>query len=199
MTILEDTNQKIGKHTAVNKYFEAQNIDIIRQRLPCGDYVLANEMIFDVLKRKQDRGIPVKMMDLMGTYDVCVDEKFSIQELVGDVCGRQHSRFRDELILAKNNGIKLVVLVENNHEIVYNRKGRLIENQPIRRLEDLHKWVNPRLWIFQSGKQKYPTATKGITLQKACATMRAKYGVEFMFCTTEEAGENIVRILSGEI
>lgn len=196
MTIIEDTNQKIGKHEAVNKHFAQQGIDVIRTRLPVGDYVLANEKTDDVFARKEARGITVKMMDLLGTYTVAVDEKYSIQELVGDVCGKSHDRFRDELKLAQNNGIKLYILVRNDPELVYDRNGTTVSNKTITNLKDLHKWVNPRLWIFQRGKQKYPKATKGITLQKACHTLQEKYGCEFVFCSSKDAGKKIIELLT---
>lgn len=196
MTVLEDTNQKVGKHSAVNMYFDSCGVDVIRQRLPCGDYVLANEKVFDAMQRKQSRGIPVKMMDLLGTYDVCVDEKFSMLELVGDVCGPQHARFRDECVLAQNNGIKLYILVENDPEVVYDKHGMYVANKTITSLKDLHSWVNPRLWIFYHGKQKYPKATKGLTLQKVCYTLQRKYGVEFVFCSSKDAGAKILEILT---
>lgn len=196
ITIIEDSNQKVGKHDAVNEYFEKNGIEVVRQRLPVGDYVLMTDKAKDVFDRKASRGIPVKMMDLLGTYDIAIDEKFSIQELVGDICGKAHERFRDECILAANNGIRLVVLVRNDREIVYNKNGKLIVNDTITDLKDLHKWVNPRLWIFQSGKQKYPRATKGITLEKACYSMEKKYGVKFMFCSSTDAGAKIVKLLT---
>ena len=196
MTIIEDTNQKIGKHEAVNKYFAQQGIDVIRTRLPVGDYILANEKTDDVFTRKEARGITVKMMDLLGTYTVAVDEKYSIQELVGDVCGKSHDRFRDELKLAQNNGIKLFILVRNDPELVYDRNGTTVSNKTITNLKDLHKWVNPRLWIFQRGKQKYPKATKGIVLAKCCFTIQEKYGCEFVFCSSKDAGKKIIELLT---
>lgn len=196
MTIIEDTNQKVGKHEAVNKYFEEQGIEVVRTRLPVGDYILANEKTYDVFSRKAARGIPVKMMDLIGTYTVAVDEKFSIQELVGDVCGKDHERFRDELLLAQNNGIKLYIVVRNDPELVYSKNGTTVSNKTITDLKDLHKWVNPRLWIFQKGKQKYPRATKGITLQKACHTLETKYGCSFVFVSSKNAGAKIIELLT---
>jgi ribosome-associated protein len=42
----------------------------------------------------------------------------------------------------------------------------------------------------------YPTATKGITLKKACITMTQKYGVEFMFCRPNEAAEKVIELLA---
>lgn len=56
--------------------------------------------LMDVINRKNERGVPVKKMDFLGTYNVTVDTKKDIQELVGDICGKQHARFRDECILA---------------------------------------------------------------------------------------------------
>ena len=122
------------------------------------------------------------MMDLLGTYSVAIDSKFSIQELCGDVCGKQHERFRDECILAQNNGIKLIVLVENEDGITD--------------LRDLHRWVNPRLWIRRGGKQLYPNATRGVTLMKSCMTMQKKYGVQFAFAHPWHAGAAIADLLS---
>lgn len=171
MIILEDTRQQDSKHRAKEKWFAEHGIEVRRTKLYCGDYTLPTDQ------------------------SVCIDTKKDIQELVSNICGKQHERFRNECIRAQESGIKLIILVENDYEVVYNRKGHLIENYPIHDLRDLHKWVNPRLWIFQSGKKKYPTATKGVTLQKACMTMQAKYGVEFQFCRSNEAAERIVEIL----
>lgn len=198
MKIIEDVNQKLGKHNSVNKYFSEHGIEVVRQRLPVGDYVLANEKTEDVFARKAARGIPVKMMDLLGTYNICVDEKYSIQELVSDVCGPSHDRFRDELKLAQNNGIRLIILVRNDPEVVYDRKGTYVANKTIRDLNELHTWVNPRLWIFRRGQQAYPKATKGITLQKACTTIREKYGTEFVFVSSKDAGRKIIELLTAQ-
>ena len=181
ITLLEDVNNKPGKHKLKNDIWTANGIEVIRQRLPVGDYVLMNDKISDVLTRKAKRGIPVKMMDLMGAYNVAVDSKFDIQELCQDVCGKQHDRFRDECILAQNNGIKLCVVVENKDNI--------------QKLTELHSWVNPRLFIRRGGRQLYPTAVRGVTLMKACMTMQHKYGCEFLFCTPQESAAVIYNLL----
>lgn len=193
MVILEDQAQKMDKHKLKNLYWQKNGIDVIRMPLPVGDYIIGSEKVMDVIARKKMRGIAPKKMDFLGTYDVCVDSKFDIQELISDICGKQHDRFRDECILAMNNGIKLYILVENKGGQI---KGSKIVNPTIRRLEDLHKWVNPRLCIFKSGKQAYPSATKGVTLMKACMTIKRKYGTEFVFTTPEESGAEIVRLLN---
>ena len=169
MIILEDTRQQAQKHDLKHKWFEQNGITIRRQALYVGDYTLPTDQ------------------------SVCIDSKFSIQELVGDICGKQHERFRNECIRAQEAEIKLIILVEN-------RGGHIKDNiiQPtIHSLEELHRWKNPRLFIFSGGKQKYPSATRGVTLQRACMTMRAKYGVEFMFTTPEKSAEKIVELLKG--
>lgn len=171
MIILEDTRQQAQKHDIKGRWFAEHGIEVRRCKLYYGDYTLPTDQ------------------------SVCIDTKKDIQELVGDICGKQHERFRNECIRAQEAGIKLIVLVEN----VGGKVGRgEIYNPTITRLEDLHKWKNPRLFIFYGGKQKYPRATRGVTLQKACMTLKAKYGVEFLFTTPEKSAEKIVELLTGE-
>ena len=185
MTILEDVNNKSGKHGVKNDFWTASGIEVVRQRLPVGDYVLMNDKIQDVFTRKEKRGISVKMMDLLGSYDIAVDSKKDIQELVSDICGKSHDRFRDECVLAQNNGIKLIILVENTAGITD--------------LRELHRWVNPRLFIRRGGKQLYPKATRGVTLMKSCITMEKKYApLQFLFCHPNESGQKILELLGGD-
>lgn len=214
MILISDKGQQKGKHTAKENYWQKQGIEVLTMPLPCGDYIIANERVMDVINRKSERGIPVKKMDFLGTYDVTVDTKKDIQELVGDICGKQHARFRDECILAQNNGIKLYVLVQNAGGLVNGTKD--IYNPTIRNLDDLHRWRNPRLFEMKrtneiigyyrsSGNpiykrvQKYPAATRGETLMKACKTMQKKYEVEFIFCSNSEQGAKVIELLQREV
>ena len=50
--------------------------------LPCGDYIIADDKVMDVINRKKERGIPVKKMDFLGTYNVTVDTKNSQEMFV---------------------------------------------------------------------------------------------------------------------
>lgn len=111
---------------------------------------------------------------------------------------KRHGFFHRGLKRAQSSGIRLIVLVDN-------REG-------VKNIDDLFRWVNGRLkiWVnsgqiigyYKNGKprykkaQKYPNAMTGERLAKACLTMQLKYGVEFQFCTPEEAGERILSILS---
>lgn len=168
-TLMIDTRQQVGKHTIKDKYFESVGVPIVRSKLPVGDY------------------------GCMQNMSVVVDTKKDIQELVSDICGKQHERFRRELELAQDNGIKLYVIVENRGK--YIDKKQTVYTPTIKSLDELNKWENPRLFISRNGKQLFPTATRGITLQKACHTMQEKYGVTFLFCTPEESGKKILDIL----
>lgn len=195
MKLIEDSNNQIGKHIRKNEWWAANGIEVIRQRLPVGDYILVNDKVQDVLDRKAARGIPVKMMDLIGTYNAVCDSKKDIAELVGDLCGKSHARFKDELLLAQNNGIKLYILVEDDGGYV--DKRNTIYNKPVRSIQDLFSWKNPRLFIWRNGKQLYPTATKGATLAKVCMTIEQKYGCKFVFCSHAESAKKILELLGG--
>lgn len=193
MIVIEDKGQQDKKHEMKYLYFESRSIYWERYPLPCGDYILGNDAVMDVIARKQKRGLEPKKMDFLGTYSVCVDTKKDIQEIIGNVCGKQHARFRDECILAQNNGIKLFILVENL--------------DCVKSIDDLEMWSNPRLktqkWITTPlGERrkvlKYPDATKGQTLAKAMRTMEEKYGVQFLFCRPEDAGAKIIELLTSE-
>lgn len=197
IALIEDKAQKDNKHVIKNNYWKKQGIEVFRYPLPVGDYVLANEKVMDVIARKKVRGMEPKKMDFLGSYDVCVDSKFSIEELEKDICGKDHERFRDELILAKNNGIRLYIVVENSGGLIKHTKD--IYNPVIRNLKDLHKWANPRLFVWRNKKQVYPNATRGIKLQKACYTMQERYNCRFLFTTPEQSGEMIVRLLNGRM
>ena len=170
MIILSDSRQQKGKHTIKEKWFADNGIELRTTKLYVGDYTLPTDQ------------------------SVCVDTKKDIQELIGDVCGKQHTRFRDECVRAQESNIQLYIVVENRGGLI---KGtRDIYNPQINRLEELHNWKNPRLFIFRAGKQLYPTATRGITLQKICHTMQTKYGVKFLFCKPEESAPLIFKLLT---
>ena len=170
MILLEDTRQQVKKHDIKHQWFEKNGITIRRQALYVGDYTLPTDQ------------------------SICIDTKKDIQELVGCICGKQHERFRNECIRAQEAGIRLIILTEN----IGGKVGRgEIYNPTITKLEELHRWKNPRLFIFERGRQKYPNATRGITLQKACMTMKAKYGVEFLFTTPMKSAQKIVELLKG--
>lgn len=194
LLLIEDKGQKEGQHILKNRYFENNEIEVLRAPLPVGDYIIADDKVSDVIHRKAKRNMEVKKMDFIGTYAVAVDTKKDMQEIIGNICGKSHPRFRDECILAQNNGIKLYVLIENA--------------DGVKSVEDVFKWRNPRLerynrikymqscgkWLNASIPITPPTSGK--TLAKSMLTMQLKYGVEFVFCRPEEAGKKIIELLT---
>ena len=196
MIIFEDMGQKEDKHIVKNQWFYENGIEVVRVPVPIGDYFIANDKAMDVLKRKEKRGNKPKKMDFLGTYSVAVDTKENIGEIINNICGKAHGRFRDECILAQNNGIQLYILVENEDGVTC--------------IDDLFKWQNPRLhrynkikYMHNLGKWQHiklpkKPPTKGETLAKAMITMESEYGVRFLFCHPNDAGEKIIKLLEGE-
>lgn len=170
MIILEDSRQQNGKHDNKGEYFSKNGIEVKRTKLYVGDYTLPTNQ------------------------SVCIDTKKDIQELIGDICGKSHERFRNELLRAQESGIKLIILTEDDGG--YCDKKKSIYNKPVTCIEDLFHWSNPRLFIWQKGVQKYPKATKGKTLAKCLLTLQEKYGCEFQFCRKKDCGQMIVELLS---
>lgn len=197
MVLIEDMAQKEGKHILKNDYWKSEGVEVKRLPLPVGDYIKMNDKVEEVIIRKEGRNIPVKKLDLLGTYKVAVDSKYGIEELCTDICGPQHERFRDECILAMNNNIKLIILVENEGGKVTKKSD--VEQPYIDSLEHLHKWINPRLFLYDRRYgQKYPRAVRGLQLMKAAMSMRQKYGVQFEFCKPGDAGKRIMELLEQE-
>lgn len=178
MIILEDSRQQVGKHDQKHRWFSENGIEIRRTKLYVGDYSLPTDQ------------------------SVCIDTKKDFQEIIGNLTGHkkdkngktEHDRLVEETERAREAGIRLIYLIENEGGEI--KKGKNIYNPVITKLEDVHKWVNPRLFIFEHGKQKYPKATKGITLQKMLYTFSAHHGCEFMFCHPKDAGRIIVELLT---
>lgn len=117
---------------------------------------------------------------------VIVDRKQNLTEVCSNVC-QDHDRFRRELVLAKENGIQLIILCEHGKDI--------------KSLEDVIFWKNPRSEKRKKIDGKWQTvqtnAMKGDVLYKILTTLEEKYGVRFEFCDKEETGRKIVEILGG--
>ena len=90
MKIIEDTRQQSGKHEIKHKCFDEMNVELIRCKLPFGDYA------------------PVPPLS--------IDTKASIDEIANNICGtrEEHKRFIRECKAAKEAGCDLYILVEND-------------------------------------------------------------------------------------
>lgn len=146
MLIVEDTRNQVGKHKILNAELKKMGHEIIRSKLLVGDYVKLEKPI------------------------VCIDTKKDYLELANNICGKSHERFRNECLRAKNYGLRLVVLVE--------------EEIPA------EQWNSPC-----RANKKPITQVKGETLAKAMKTMTEKYGVEFRYCDKRNTAKVIVQLL----
>lgn len=87
MVIQEDTRQQAGKHDIKHAYFSKNGVDLVRCKLPFGDYA------------------PVP--------PVSIDTKNSMDEIAANICGSEHKRFINECKAARAAGCQLIILVEN--------------------------------------------------------------------------------------
>lgn len=202
MKIGVDKAQKEGKHETKHKWLMNHGNELVSLPLPVGDYILIDDAVQAVLDRKAKRGIDVKKMDLLGVTKVSVDTKSGLNEVYQNLCGASHPRFRDECLLAQENGISLIVLVEDGYKV--------------RTLEDVKDWVNPRIWTYcrrnristkgdvaanirefvEHGGQKPPQS--GEWMYKSMKTIEERYGVRWEFCAKPQSGQRIMELLSGK-
>lgn len=173
MVIIEDTKQKVGKHLYKNRQMEKLGVEVIRFKLPVGDYVLADSRIMELIKKGDKK---VKANDLLPYITLSIDTKIGLNEINGDVTV-QHERFRRELVKAKENGIRLIILCEGEPYV--------------RTMEDVYFWENEHY----NGS---PYSTTGPKLYKSLCTIQEQYGAEFMFCSRKDTGRIIVELLGGE-
>jgi hypothetical protein len=194
LKIAADKNQFAGSHGISNakKHIQIERDlghELFDIPLPFGDYCLITDEMQETIDR---RGSKLKKQDLVGDIKISVDSKKDLQEVCGNICSGSHSRFRDEVILAQKCGCKLYILVEE---------------PKIKSIDDVFRWQNPRMHRYNKikymhgigkwGEIKLPKKppTSGETLAKACLTMQLKYGVEFVFCSPNESGAMILKLL----
>ena len=152
MIILEDSRQKPEKNKHIREQLEKLGYKVDRCKLYCGDYSWATNQ------------------------RICVDTKANMGEIESNLV-HDHERFRDECIRAKEAGIQLYIL---------------IQDQKIKSVSDVFGWYNPR-------KRFSPKAVSGRQLGKMMISMEQKYGVKFEFCIKNEVGQRIVQLLGGEV
>lgn len=88
MVIIEDSRQKVDKHTTKHECFTELSVELVRCKLPFGDYA------------------PVPPLS--------IDTKENMDEIANNICGKEHKRFINECKNAKAAGCKLYILVEND-------------------------------------------------------------------------------------
>ena len=149
MTIQVDTREKERAIKQILEDFDNMNINYYSSKLFVGDYANIKDL------------------------SVVVDRKQNVGEIAGNICGKQHKRFSEELKRAKEAGIKVIILIEDDN---------------IETIEDIKLWSSKH------------TKIQGSTLYKAMKTMEnetEKYNVEFRCCKKSETAKKIIDILGG--
>ena len=131
---------------------------------------------------------------IFGRGDVVIDTKQDMNEVYSNVI-TDHERFANEARLAREAGIKLIILVTD---------------PIVSSIDDVRLWRNPRRerWFMVKAMQrkgKMLTVKQSKTppcasdrLQKAMVTMTLRYGITWLFCERERVGEEIIRLLTEE-
>lgn len=166
MQVQVDTREHAKEWERIKGQFDALGVQYFRSKMYVGDY------------------------QSLDNPRLVIDRKKDLQEICGNVC-QQHERFKAELLRAKEQGIKLVILCEHGADI--------------KCLEDVYFWQNPRKyqirWKTVNSKRVKDVisakAVDGNQLYKSLCTIRDRYGVSFIFCTKEETGQKIIEILGG--
>lgn len=179
LTIQIDSREKTRAITKIIAEFDKQGVKHYISKLWAGDYMsLDNPRLI-------------------------IDRKQNLTEICSNVTNN-HDRFRNELIRARDNGIKLIILIEHSNQI--------------KSIDDVAKWQNPRkkeikswvedkcvtgedgeeYWIPAHYDISVTKAVSGETLANIMRTQERKYGCKFMFCDKLHTGKRIIEILGGE-
>lgn len=165
MNIQIDSREKARAIREIVAEFDRRGVDHFVSKLYVGDYM---------------------------NYDnprLIIDRKQNLTELCSNVC-QDHNRFREEMLKARDHGIRMIILCEHGDGIEC--------------LEDVIWWDNPRrhkrIKNPETGRreERETKATTGDKLYKILSTFQRKYGCRFLFCSKEETGRRIIELLGGE-
>ena len=148
LTIKMDTREKIHKKKLILDYFKKHNIEVERIKLNVGDYCIK------------------------GKEAIVIDLKQNLCELANNMfCDK--ARFEKECIRAKNNGIKLIFLIEEKFD-----KQKLLKWQA-------PKMINGKRFLNVCGWQVYNEMKRYSKL----------FDVAFRFCHKLASGKKILELL----
>ena len=148
MKVIIDSRERKFDH--IKAYFDKHGIDYEIRKLDVGDY------------------------QIDGKPQISVDRKRNLQELSKNLMNaKDHSRFWKEVRRAREQRIKLYVVVEHGGQI--------------KSIEDVSKWSD-----------KY-SGVSGRALANEIYRVHIAYGVEFIFCDKRSTPKKIIEILQNPI
>lgn len=156
MTIMADTREHAKQWERIRAGFEAHGVDYIRTKLYVGDYMSMDNPRL-VVDRKHNLAE--------------IAQNFTEERKVG---GRMQNRLEDEMVRAKEHGIKIVFLIEHGGSM--------------KTIEDVMLWKNPRT-------KTSPLAISGPRIYRKMLAFQNFYGVEFRFCGKQQTARRIIEIL----
>jgi paraquat-inducible protein B len=170
ITIQQDTREQKNKHNNILKYFEQNNIKVVRSKMYVGDYTRLDKQ------------------------DVVIDVKKDLQEVYSNII-QSNLRFKNECVRAKDAGIKLIILVadENIQDV---EQVHTWENERLKKWEYINKAHQNGKMLYKKISKKPPVSSE--QLERAMKTMSWRYGVEFKFCKKEDMGKCIIELLNGD-
>lgn len=142
--VIVDSREKKWEH--IKDYFDRNNVAYCVKKLDVADYMIE------------------------GKERLVIDRKRNLDECCSNLCTDDSGRFWREVRLAKQRGIKMIVLVEHSKNI--------------NSIKDVEKW-----------KSHYTKVT-GKQLMEEMYRVHIAYGVEWFFCTKKDTGKRIMEILS---
>lgn len=168
ITLIEDTRNQIGKHTKKNIYFQSIGVNVVRSKLPAGDYALLTDM------------------------SRVIDTKFGISEICSNLT-QDHERIRREADFCKDNGIEFIILIEEPNmksleDVKHWDNPRLHRWNKIRYMHEQGKWLSIPL------PKQHPTTN--ITLYKIMYSFGKNHNVRWEFCSPKDAGKRILELLT---
>lgn len=142
-----DSREKKCEH--IKAYFEKHGIEYEVKKLDVGDY------------------------QIEGKPQISVDRKQNLSELSKNLMNaKDHSRFWKEVRRAREQKVKLFVLIEHGGQI--------------KSIEDVAKWMD-----------KY-SGVNGRNLANEIYRVHIAYSVEFLFCDKRSTAKRIIEILQNE-
>lgn len=144
--VIVDSREKKWEH--IKDYFDRNNVEYCVKKLDVADYMIE------------------------GKERLVIDRKRNLDECCSNLCTDDSGRFWREVRLAKQRGIKMIVLVEHSKNI--------------NSIMDVEKW------------KSYFTKVTGKQLMEEMYRVHIAYGVEWFFCTKKDTGKRIMEILSSD-
>lgn len=192
ITIIEDTAQQSGKHVEIKRFIEKIGFNTMRNTLPIGDYALLTQRGREILnikikaaERRQSyanyvgRNIRInsdvgrsilQKIDLIGTYDVAVDTKKNLDEVVRTIGGLADERIDQQAIRARNSNTRLYIVVEQDN---------------INNIQDVESYCRDNNYNYTAFVKKIDFLEK-------------KYGLKFCICPVGYVSLLTIALLTSE-